>query len=566
MAKQQTSPFMKEINKLVGQALVSLVNIQRARSPKEDVDYVQFTLPPTMPILPDNRNLIEQRLLGKSPLSIYAFGQALERIAETASIAGIVLALPNFAMGLADLQTLRDHIVKFRQSGKRVIAYAQTYDMGNYLIASAADTIWLQFGGVVMTTGLLRQQVFLKNALEAVGLEADVVAVTPLKSAADQLSRTEPSPESAAQTNWLMDSEYNILLTTIANGRGKTPDDIRAMVDNAPYTDLEAVEQGFVNALTNEEGFSKHLNNADLLTWEQTDSQLPIKVQFDDEQIAVLPLVGTIVNGSSANPPVDIPIPLVGGQRMGDVTVVQQVREIMKNDSIKAVVLYINSPGGSSSASEAIVSALEELAKTRPVVVVMGDVAASGGYYIATCADWIIAQHGTITGSIGVVLAKLITNDMLKKLRFNPFLYLRGQNATIFSSTEKFTDAQRDKMRDSILRVYDVFVQRVADARKKKVDEVDAIGGGRVWTGQQAFENGLVDQLGGLEEGIAKARQLAHLPSTTPVKIFRMQQKQPLVAQLAEKVDPAAAVRYWFTGINALANGQTLYLVDYEWR
>jgi protease-4 len=519
-----------------------------------------------MPTLPDQRNVIQQRILGKSPLSIYAFGQALERIAESDTLKGIVLVLPSFAMGLADLQTLRNHLVKFRQSGKRIIAYAQSYEMANYLIASAADTIWLQTGGVLMTTGLIRQQVFLKNALDTVGLEADVVAITPFKSAADQLSRTEPSPESAAQLNWLLDSEYDILTNLIAEGRGISAQEVRAMVDNAPYTDLQAQEKGFISGLTNEEGFSKLLDDAQVLTWEQAESQLPIKVHFDDEQIAILPLVGTIVNGPSANPPVDIPIPLVGGQRMGDLTVVQQVRDIMKNESIKAVVLYINSPGGSATASEAMVSALEELAKTRPIVVVMGDVAASGGYYIATCADWIVAQHGTITGSIGVVLAKLINNEMLKKLRFNPFLYLRGENANIFSGSEKFTDPQRDKMRDSIVRIYDVFVQRVADARKKKAEEVDAIGGGRVWTGQQALEHGLVDELGGLEQGIAKARQLAHLPSTTPVRIFRSQQKQPLAAQLAEKVDPAAAVRYWFTGVNALANGKALYLVDYEWR
>lgn len=568
MAQPKQALWLKEVTRFIGQQAVSLVNMQRAHNQTDPMHFVQITLPAVMPPLPDLRNVIQQRLLGRSAMSLYEFETALRRIATDADVRGVVLVMNGFGMGLADLQTLRDAIVRFRSGGKKVIAYAQSYDLANYFVASAADALWTLPGGMVSTTGLVSSQVFLKDALDTVGLEADVVAVTPYKSAADQLSRTEPSPESRAQVEWLLDSNYEIMVDTIAAGRGISADAVRAMIDHAPYTDVQALEQGFIEQISNEEGFAALLDVTPdaFLTWEQADARLPLLLRFDEPYVALVSLSGTIVNGTSGQPPVDIPIPLVGGARIGDVTVVQHIRQLMDDDSAKAVVLLIDSPGGSATASEAIVSALEELAKTRPIVVVMGDVAASGGYYIATCADWIIAQPGTITGSIGVVLAKLVTTDALRKLRFNPFYYLRGENAAVFTSIRKFSDSERERMTESIARIYDLFVQRVADARKMKIEEVDAISGGRVWTGKQALANGLVDQLGGLQEGLAKARELARLPADTPVRMSRPSSGASLTAQLAEKVNPAAALNYWYSGVTMIANGQAQLLLDFELR
>jgi protease-4 len=251
---------------------------------------------------------------------------------------------------------------------------------------------------------------------------------------------------------------------------------------------------------------------------------------------------------------------------MGDLTVVRQIRNLMKDNDAKALVLYINSGGGSASASEAMASALDELAKTRPVVVYMGAVAASGGYYIATPADYIFAQPGTITGSIGVIAAKLINNEALRKLRFNPVTYRRGANAGIFSSQKPFNDTERAKVQESIERIYEQFVQRVADARKMKPESVDEVGGGRVWTGKQALENGLVDELGGLHEAIMKARELAGLPADAAMRIIRKPGK-PLPAQLADQVDPAATMRYWQENLAHMTNGsaQMLMPFDFDW-
>ncbi len=560
------SPFTRELIKLVGKGIVHLVNEQRRSRPGDPYDYVQFNLPATMPAFPDPRSILQQRLFGRSGLSLYGFGQALERLAEMPSVKGVVLNLPMLAMPQAHLQTLRDSLSHFRAAGKRVVVYAQTYDLASYFLASAADEIWLQEGGAFMTTGLLSQQVFLRDALDTIGVTADVVAISPYKSAADQLSRSEPSEESAAQLNWLLDSLFDTYVSAIANGRDMTPDDARAMINRAPLTDLEAQQLGYIDRVTRQELFHQHLGDAKIIMWEEADRRLPIKVAFDDEQIVVLALSGMIVNGTSATPPVDIPIPLVGGPRIGDVTAVNQIRDLMTNEKVKAVVVYIDSQGGSATASEAIHSALSELAKTRPVVAVMGSVAASGGYYIATPAHHIIAQPGTLTGSIGVVLAKLVTNDLLRKLRFNPFTYLRGDNADILASVAPFSEAQRERMRASIERIYSLFLDRVAASRKLTREQLEPIAGGRVWTGRQALELKLIDELGGLDAGIAKARRLAHLPSTAPVLLYLRGPRQPLVAQVADKVNPAAALNYWTSNLYHLTNGQALYLVDHVWR
>ncbi|MFQ3648186.1 MAG: signal peptide peptidase SppA [Anaerolineae bacterium] len=563
---RKPSPFTRELIKLVGKGIVHLVNEQRRSHSGDPYDYVQFNLPASMPAFPDPRSIIQQRLFGRSALSVYGFGQALERLAEMPSVKGILLNLPALAMPQADLQTLRDSLSRFRAAGKRVVAYAQTYDLASYFLASAADEVWLQEGGAFMTTGLISQQVFLRDALDTIGVTADVVAISPYKSAADQLSRSEPSPESAAQLNWLLDSLFNTYVSALAEGRGISAEEARAMINRAPLTDLEAQELGYIDRVTRQELFHQHLGDAKIIMWEEADRRLPIKVAFDEEQIVVLALSGMIVNGTSATPPVDIPIPLVGGPRIGDVTAVNQIRDLMTNDKVKAVVVYINSQGGSATASEAIHSALSELAKTRPVVAVMGSVAASGGYYIATPAHHIIAQPGTLTGSIGVVLAKLVTNDLLRKLRFNPFTYLRGENADILASVAPFSESQRERMRASIERIYSLFLERVAASRKLTRDQLEPIAGGRVWTGAQALELKLIDELGGLDAGIAKARRLAHLPSTAPVLLYLRGPRQPLVAQVAEKVNPAAALTYWTTSLHHLTNGQALYLVDHVWR
>lgn len=562
---KQDFPFdMSGIVQSLQSVAVNVINMQRENNPAK-MDYVQFTLPAQMNQLPEQRNIIQQQILGKAPLSLVELEQSFDRIANDSRPKGIILYIRGLAMSLADLQTVRDSIMRLRARGKRVVTFAQSYGMAEYFVASAADEIFLQTGGDLTTLGLMRSQNFLKDSLEAIGLKADVVAISPYKGAGDALARTEPSKEGEEQLNWLMDSQYQIMISGIAEGRNLPETDVREMINTAPHIGKNAVENGFVDAMLNEEDLVAQLDVKHIMLWEQADNALPLKMPRDKSQyVAVLQASGSIVPGESQNPPVDLPIPLVGGERLGDVTLVRQVRNLMQDDACVALVLYVDSPGGSAAASEAMASALDEFGKKKPIVVYMGSVAASGGYYIATPADYVFAQAGTITGSIGVISLKLVNNAMLKKLKFNPFYYQRGDNADMYAGNDEFSEAQRAKMREGIEYIYDIFIDRVADARKMKREDVDAIGGGRVWTGQQALENGLVDELGGLYEAVAKARELAKVSENTPFGVMRGNGK-PLPAQLAEQADPAASVRYYLETVELLS-GTNLMLMPFEIR
>ncbi len=559
----QTANGLRNFLQPLTHLVVTTLNQQRLRT-STPLDYIQLMLPAQMPALPERRNLIQARLMGAAPLSLVDLERIFRRIADDPRPKGVILMLRGFAMTLADLQTLRDSIRRLRERGKRVICYAHSYDMAMYYVASAADEIWMQPGGSLITTGLVMQQTYLREALDTIGLEIDPVAITPYKSAVDMFARSTPSPEVEAMMNWLLDSRYEMMVDGIAQGRNLEQSAVHHMIDAAPYTDDEALANGFVNALLNEEGFYAHLNTTHISLWEDADKVVPLRVPpTGNRYVAVMHLTGNIVEGESGAPPVDIPIPFVGGERMGDLTVTRLVRNLMHDDHAAALVLFIDSGGGSAAASEAMASALEELAKTRPIVVYMHSVAASGGYYIATPADWIVAQPGTITGSIGVISAKLVNTDALRKLKFNPYTYLRGENASMFTPIEPFTEQQRAKMVQQIERIYQQFVQRVADARKLKPAQVDAIGGGRVWTGKQALENGLVDELGGFYEALAKARELAKLPDDAPAALIQGKGK-PMPAQLADQMNPAAALQYWQQNLHDLLRGQALMLMPFD--
>lgn len=553
---------MNGILHTVQSTAVSLVNMQRENT-ESKLDYIQFNLPSTLNQLPEKRNFIQEQVMGKAPISLVDLERAFDRIANDSRSKGVILTIRSFAMSLADLQSLKDVIERLRARGKRVIMYAQDYGMAEYFVAASADEIILQPGGMVSTTGLLRSQNFLKDTLEAIGLQAESVAISPYKGAGDTFTRTKPSKEGEAQFNWLLDSQYQILVSGIANGRDLGHEAVREMINQAPYVSSEALEKGFVDAVINEEGLGKHLTTEHIILWSQADNILPLKMPRDaSKYVAVIRAAGTIMPGDSQNPPVDLPIPLIGGERLGDATLVQQVRNLMKDERCVALVLYVDSPGGSAAASEAMSSALDEFSKEKPIVVYMGSVAASGGYYIATSADYIFAQPGTITGSIGVIMLKMVNSEMLSKLKFNPYYYQRGDNADILAPNSKFTDKQRKKVRESIEHIYDLFIERVATNRKMKPESVDKIGGGRVWTGQQALDNGLVDELGGLYEAINKARELAKVPENTPYGVVQGAGK-PLPAQVAEQVDPAATLRYYTETVEKLS-GTNLMLMPFE--
>lgn len=541
--------------RLIGRGWLALANWRRKRYKK--LDYILLTLPSSMPALPESRGWLRERFFGTPPLSLWELHEIFERIAGDPRPQGVILVLRGLALSFADLQTLRGMISGLRERGKRVVCYAQLYDTAQYYVASAADQIIMQPGGEMMTMGLRQDVIFLKDTLAAIGVSLDVVAISPYKGAFDQLARSEFSPEGKEQLDWLLDSRYDQIVEGIAAGRKMSAEAVRAMIDTAPHLDDEALAAGYLDAVVHEEGLAAHLNAEHIVPWRDAKRWLIVKQKPGaDKHIALLRVAGLMFPGESGKPPADIPVPVpfVGEERAGDLTVVRQVRNLMKDERTAAVVLFIDSGGGAVIAAEAMTSALAELAKSRPLVVYMNGVAASGGYEIATPAQWIVAQPGTITGSIGVITAKPVTGGLREKLYAHSAELSRGANAGIFSDTAPFDEQQRAKVRASVEHFYKQFVRRVALARKMSEEQVDAVGGGRVWTGVQALSHGLVDELGDVRAAIRKARELANLPEHTPVEIVEGKGKL-LPPQIAEAATPAAYLSYCLENARAIANG-----------
>ena len=517
-----------------------------------------------MPALPEARSWLLQRVRGAPPTSLWDMDRIFRRIAADPRPKGVILKINGLALSLADLQTLRDSILRLRASGKRVIVFAQYYDIAQYYVASAADEIWLQPGGELMTVGLRQEAIFLKDALGMIGVQFDVVAITPYKGAYDQFSRDTISPEGREQLEWLLDSRYDMILKDIAEGRHLSLDAVRALIDTSPHTAEGALAARYVDVVLNEEGFAARLKSKHLILWKDADKKLLLRAKSRSEKhITLLKISGLMMPGESSQPPIDLPIPFIGGERAGDVTVVRQIRAAIRDKNSAAVVLFIDSGGGAVVSAEAMTSALEQLAKKCPLVVFMNGVAASGGYYVATPARWIVAQPGTITGSIGVITAKAITGGLRDKLHVNTIEFTRGANADIFSDSAPFSEPQRARMRTSIETVYQQFVGRVANSRSMSAEAVDAVSGGRVWTGVQALDHHLIDQLGDLHTALAKARELASLPDDTPIALVTGKAKA-LAPQVA--VDPAAALNYARDNTRALVNGAAQVIMPIWWK
>ncbi|OGF52662.1 MAG: hypothetical protein A2Z21_10155, partial [Candidatus Fraserbacteria bacterium RBG_16_55_9] len=431
-----------------------------------------------------------------------------------------------------------------------------------------ADEILLQKGGSIAPLGLRQRYLYLADALERMGLKADFVQISSYKSAADTLTRNRMSDEVREMASWLMDSVYGEFLHGVAEGRRLDERAVKAIVDSSPHIDLRALEVRAVDKLVSEEDLPAHLGStgkpARLSPWEDAHKRLLRRpITRPGRYVALLRIEGDIVDGRSSRPPWKLPfrIPLFLNERSGDLTVVQEARRVLRDKRAAAVVVYVDSGGGSATASEAMAAALEKVAAVKPLVVVMGSVAGSGGYYVSTPARWIVAQPSTITGSIGVLNGKIVSASLLDKLLFHWELISRGEHAAFEDTGKPFSEEERKIVWEGIQRVYDVFLDRVTANRKMSREAVDAIGGGRVWTGRQALERGLVDELGGVDRALAKARELARLHERAPLREVRLG-KQPL----APKTESAAVLQYALEGLDMFHGAKALCLCPLIWQ
>jgi protease-4 len=370
------------------------------------------------------------------------------------------------------------------------------------------------------------------------------------------------SAEAREMTDWLIDDVYCQLVGAIAGGRGITEEEAKALIDGGPYMGGQSVDAGAADAVIGEEDLPIHLAHngkpARLSPYASVRRHLlALPVHRPGRYVALLRIAGDIVDGRSAQPPVKPPfqVPLILNERTGDLTVVQEARTLLCDRRAAAVVVHVDSGGGSATASEAMAAALKKVAEKKPLVVSMSSVAASGGYYVATPGQWIMAEPATLTGSIGVLSGKLVSGGLFEKLLFHREIISRGRRAKFFGGSQPFNEEERKCVQQLITQTYELFLERVCASRELSRDAVDAVGGGRVWTGRQALEHGLIDEFGGLERALDKARQLAGLSRLARVREVKVGKKET-----APIPDSKNAFEYAFDGLRVLQRASALCL------
>jgi protease-4 len=480
------------------------------------VDYVRLEVGGGLPEFAAPPRWWQRRFLGVSPaLSLYGLRRQLARIAADPQAAGVLLRINGLAAGWATLQSLRDEIAHVREGGKRVVAYLLTPDMAGYYAACAADEVIVPPSATLSIVGLRAEIQFLKDALAKVGLAAEVEAVSPYKSAGEMFVRSDISPENREQLDRLLDARFAEILRAIGAGRGKTPDEVRALIDAAPLSAPAARDAGLVDALLYEDQIDEHLAVGErpprIVDWGAAHKALRLPpLRYHRKVVGVVAAEGTIAMGNSRSLPV--PLPLIGGQQAGADSFAQALRQAERNRRVAAVILYVNSRGGDAFASDLMWREVLRVRRSKPVVVAMGDAAASGGYYIAAPASAIVAQPGTLTGSIGVVLLRPVTAGLFERAGINTVVLSRGAHSGVLSITEPPTESERLALRDLVFASYGEFKRRVCEGRAMTDAQIEPIAGGRVWLGHEALELGLVDRLGGLPTALLRAQELAGLP------------------------------------------------------
>lgn len=450
----------------------------------------------------------------------------LDKAASDARLVGVVLRIRNPVIGRGRLAELRAAVRRVRKAGKKVYADLQLATPVDYLLACACDEVSMAESGTLMITGVRAEITFMKRMFDKVGIQGDMLQVGDFKGSAEPFMRDSMSPELRRQYESLVDDFYEQMIDTIADDRQLAREKVRELIDTGVFTASAARSAGLVDHVEYEnqlleriksdvkadrvvllENYGRKKVDADISgimgmmkMFEMMMGGGATKRTGRTKQIALIFASGPILSG-------DEKVNLFGDQTIGSRTVVETLRNAEKDKSVVAIVLRVDSPGGSAAASDLIWHEIKRVGK--PIVASMGDTAASGGYYIAMGCDKVFAEPGTLTGSIGVVGGKLAVGQLLDKVGVSTEIVSRGKNSGIFSTESKFSDSERQVWMQSMQETYRQFVAKAAESRSIDVDRMQTLAGGRLWTGRQAQANGLVDQLGTLQDAVEAARQLA---------------------------------------------------------
>jgi len=501
-----------------------LVNIFRllrntlVRALRRPPDFVSIPVTGALPEFEPPRLGFLRRRLAPGPYtpSLEILRARLDRLLTDGSPRGVILRVENLDAGWATLEELRAELDRFRSKGKKVVAYLVASDTRSYYLASAADEIFASPLSTLNVVGLRARVNFLKDTLNSLGLEAEVLAVSPYKSAYDPLSRSNFSPEAREQVERLFDRRYEELIAAISTGRDIPPGKTRSLIDHAPYFAAEAVEKGLLDGAVYEDELAERLGDgvkpAKLAEWGAAKKalRLPYRSRARKKSVGLVNVTGTITRGRSRKLPV--PLPLLGREQSGSDSIVALLRVAEKSRRIGSILLHVDSPGGDALASDLIWREVERIQPKKPVVVLMGNAAASGGYYVSAAATPIVARKSSITGSIGVILARPVASGLFDKLRVNPVSVERGAHSNLLDPRKRPAPDELAVLQGQLYNFYEEFKNRVEQGRKIGPDALEEIAAGRVWTGAEALERGLVDEIGGFRLALERARELAGIP------------------------------------------------------
>jgi protease-4 len=452
---------------------------------------------------------------GKPSITISGIWQNLKKAAADPKIVAVVLQPEGIQGGWAKLEEIRSDVEQFRKSGKPVFAYLRTPSARDYYVALAADRIYLGPSDPLMLKGMRAELMYFKNTLDKIGVSVDVEHAGKYKDFGDMFTRTSMSPETREVIDSVLDGLYGNLVRRIGEARKKSPQETQALIDQGPFTAEKALAAGLVDELRFEDQMWGELQG-------RLKSGEPPKVSIEKysrvetsgarTKVALVVGEGDIVRGD--------PNDTGAGEAALTSYGFNKLLKSVENDStIKGVIVRINSPGGEVTASDDMWREMNVLSKKKPVVISMSDLAASGGYYMAMADARIIAYPETETGSIGVVFGKPNLRGLYDKLGITKDALQRGRHASIDSDYTPLTPDERALLRQGIDESYRDFVQKVADARKRPVADIEPVAQGRVWLGAQAKDCGLVDELGGLEAALDAVRKKANIGASEQVNI-----------------------------------------------
>ena len=476
---------------------------------------------------------------------------SLRHAATDDEVKGVYIELGPIAGGWASIQEVRSALLEVRAADKPCVVWADALTTKEYVLASPCE-IHLAPAGLVFVEGLATTRMYYAETFERYGVSANFAHVGDFKSAVEPYERTGPSEAAQAANDALLDSIYMQMADTIAEGRGVERAVVEGWLNDPPMTPKAALAAGMVDHLSYADEARLALEPAEAAPAEDatttTDADDTTELASDEEpdfrsmsdyvrdqrvewtngsdKIAVIYAEGTIISGSSEQD-------MFGSRYIGDRTVVSQLKKVRKDDSVKAVVLRVSSPGGSGSASDAMWREIVRTGEEKPLIVSMGDYAASGGYYMSMAAERIFASPGTITGSIGVFGGKMNLSGVYESFGVHLHTDQRGRYALLLSSNKDFDEDERAKFQSFLSGFYEVFTTKAAEGRGMALEDLEAVAQGRVWTGVQALEHGLIDELGGLDDAIAYAATSAELEE---YGIVRYPERRSFIDQLMEEL------------------------------